>query len=354
MLWREKRTLVLRDAVVELQHDDARHADGAIDGVDDVTVVAVLVGLRRQLRPAREVEGLELGVDDARDTQVEQRERAPDVGDVDRLVVPIEHQDGGVGHPRNIAGRVGHGKTTVGCRKRSGPVSGLKFPGFEHSARLGARRRHRQLRDRRLGPPARAAPRRARPLRDVRLQHRRFIASLSFVAKRFESPLVGLGVAAGRRSRCRRRRSASSRRSSATRPGRRRSAARPSSARAVFYSVLLFSRFIEPLHTTTWFGIAFLAYVFAGLYLSVFYLYQRYRATPSRVEKTRLLYLLVGGFATVTAVAARGACRTGRASATSSSSSTSTSCRRTWSATGCSISTSCSAAWSSSGRWSSS
>jgi len=42
--------------------------------------------------------------------------------------------------------------------------------------------------------------------------------------------------------------------------------------------------------------------VFAGLYLSVFYLYKRYRATPSRVEKTRLLYLLVGGFATVTSV----------------------------------------------------
>jgi len=68
----------------------------------------------------------------------------------------------------------------------------------------------------------------------------------------------------------------------------------------LLYMVLLFSRFIEPVHATTWFGIAFLAYVFAGLYLSVFYLYKRYRATPSRVEKTRLLYLLVGGFATVT------------------------------------------------------
>ena len=68
----------------------------------------------------------------------------------------------------------------------------------------------------------------------------------------------------------------------------------------LFYTVLCFSRFIEPLHNTTWFGIAFLAYVFAGLYLSVFYLYQRYRVTPSRVEKTRLLYLVVGGFATVT------------------------------------------------------
>ncbi|HEX3698625.1 MAG TPA: ATP-binding protein [Polyangia bacterium] len=68
----------------------------------------------------------------------------------------------------------------------------------------------------------------------------------------------------------------------------------------IFYTVLGFSRFIEPLHTTTWFGVVFLVYVYAGLYLSVFYLYQRYRTTPSRVEKTRLLYLVVGGVATVT------------------------------------------------------
>ncbi len=70
----------------------------------------------------------------------------------------------------------------------------------------------------------------------------------------------------------------------------------------LLYTALFFSRFIEPLHTTTWFGVAFIAYVFAGLYLSVFYLYKRYRATPSRVEKTRLLYLLVGGFVTVTSM----------------------------------------------------
>ncbi|HVZ72660.1 MAG TPA: ATP-binding protein [Polyangia bacterium] len=68
----------------------------------------------------------------------------------------------------------------------------------------------------------------------------------------------------------------------------------------VLYTLLFFSRFVEPIHTSTWFGVSFLAYIFAGLYLSVFYLYKRYRATPSRIEKTRLLYLLVGGFATVT------------------------------------------------------
>ena len=67
-----------------------------------------------------------------------------------------------------------------------------------------------------------------------------------------------------------------------------------------FYVVLGFSRFVEPLHKTVWFRAAFIAYVFIGLYLSVLYLYARYRATPSRIEKTRLLYLVVGGIATVT------------------------------------------------------
>ena len=70
---------------------------------------------------------------------------------------------------------------------------------------------------------------------------------------------------------------------------------------ALCYAALLFSRFIEPVHQTFWFKLAFTGYVFAGLYLSVFYLYRRYRATPSRVEKTRLLYLVVGGVTTVTA-----------------------------------------------------
>ena len=70
---------------------------------------------------------------------------------------------------------------------------------------------------------------------------------------------------------------------------------------ALAYGALLFSRFIDPLHETFWFRAAFTAYVFAGLYLSVFYLYRRYLATPSKVEKKRLLYLVVGGVTTVTA-----------------------------------------------------
>jgi signal transduction histidine kinase/uncharacterized protein with PQ loop repeat len=69
----------------------------------------------------------------------------------------------------------------------------------------------------------------------------------------------------------------------------------------IFYLAFCFSRFLDPIHQTTWFRLAFGAYVFAGLYLSVYYLYRRYRATPSRVEKIRLRYLLVGGVATVTA-----------------------------------------------------
>jgi two-component system sensor histidine kinase HydH len=72
----------------------------------------------------------------------------------------------------------------------------------------------------------------------------------------------------------------------------------------LLYLALLSSLFLTtPVHTNQWFYLGLLAYVFVGLYLSVYYLYRRYRRTPSRVEKTRLLYLLVGGLATVTASA---------------------------------------------------
>jgi two-component system, NtrC family, sensor histidine kinase HydH len=71
----------------------------------------------------------------------------------------------------------------------------------------------------------------------------------------------------------------------------------------VFYLALVASLVLAqkiPFHRSTWFGMAFSTYVFAGLYSSVYYLYRRYRATPSRVEKIRLLYLVVGGVATIT------------------------------------------------------
>lgn len=71
---------------------------------------------------------------------------------------------------------------------------------------------------------------------------------------------------------------------------------------ALLYLALLSSLFLAtPVHTSQWFLLGLLSYVFLGLYLSVYYLYRRYRRTPSRVEKIRLLYLLVGGLATVTA-----------------------------------------------------
>ena len=70
----------------------------------------------------------------------------------------------------------------------------------------------------------------------------------------------------------------------------------------VLYLALLSSLFLAtPVHTSKWFYLGLLIYVYLGLYLSVYYLYRRYRRTPSRVEKTRLLYLLIGGLATVTA-----------------------------------------------------
>ena len=70
----------------------------------------------------------------------------------------------------------------------------------------------------------------------------------------------------------------------------------------LLYLALLSSLFLaSPVHTSKWFYIGLLTYVFLGLYLSVYYLYRRYRRTPSRVEKIRLLYLLIGGLATVTA-----------------------------------------------------
>jgi two-component system, NtrC family, sensor histidine kinase HydH len=70
----------------------------------------------------------------------------------------------------------------------------------------------------------------------------------------------------------------------------------------MFYLALAFSLLVgRHIHTHQWFGLALALYVFAGLYLSVFYLYRRYLSTPSRVEKIRLLYLVVGGVVTVSA-----------------------------------------------------
>jgi two-component system, NtrC family, sensor histidine kinase HydH len=67
----------------------------------------------------------------------------------------------------------------------------------------------------------------------------------------------------------------------------------------VFYFAFCFSRFLDPIHLQGWFRWSFGAYVFTGLYLSVYYLYRRLRTSPSRVEHLRLRYLLIGGVAAV-------------------------------------------------------
>ncbi len=110
------------------------------------------------------------------------------------------------------------------------------------------------------------------------------------------TPALLLGVAAGGGVAAGDGAALFSRPSSATRPARRRSAARPWPAPAS--STRSSASRGSSSRCTPRPGSASpsCAYVFAGLYLSVFYLYQRYRVTSSRVEKTRLLYLVVGGF----------------------------------------------------------
>ena len=71
------------------------------------------------------------------------------------------------------------------------------------------------------------------------------------------------------------------------------------------YAALIYSAFraltgLEPIHLETWFQIPFGAYVFGGLYRCVLDLYLQYRATVARVEKTRIRYLMLGGFVAIT------------------------------------------------------
>lgn len=70
----------------------------------------------------------------------------------------------------------------------------------------------------------------------------------------------------------------------------------------LFYVALCVARFVQPLHERPWFRIAFGVYVFAGLYLSLFYVFRRFRASTSRVDRIRLRYLLIGGLVAVTAM----------------------------------------------------
>jgi two-component system, NtrC family, sensor histidine kinase HydH len=58
--------------------------------------------------------------------------------------------------------------------------------------------------------------------------------------------------------------------------------------------------FFRPIHESMWFTVPFAAYVFGGLYRCVYDLYVQYRATLLRVEKARIRYLMIGGFAATT------------------------------------------------------
>jgi signal transduction histidine kinase len=66
------------------------------------------------------------------------------------------------------------------------------------------------------------------------------------------------------------------------------------------YLALIYAAIFQPIHTSIWFQIPFAAYVFGGLYRCVYDLYIQYRATPTRVEKTRIRYLMLGGFVAIT------------------------------------------------------
>jgi len=119
--------MALRHAIIRDEQDDARHSHRPID--EAYGLVADRAGKRR---PALEVEGLVLLVHGASDTLVKKRARAPDRGDVDRQVGPVQNQDLGVQYRRGLeeetsAGSstfrtltVGHGDVKLTARRVSG------------------------------------------------------------------------------------------------------------------------------------------------------------------------------------------------------------------------------------------
>jgi two-component system, NtrC family, sensor histidine kinase HydH len=68
----------------------------------------------------------------------------------------------------------------------------------------------------------------------------------------------------------------------------------------IAYLALIYSAIFQPIHTEAWFQVPFAIYVFAGLYRCVYDLYVQYRATITRVERTRIRYLMLGGFVATT------------------------------------------------------
>jgi two-component system sensor histidine kinase HydH len=68
----------------------------------------------------------------------------------------------------------------------------------------------------------------------------------------------------------------------------------------VAYAALVFSAIGTPIHEHIYFQVPFGIYVFGGLYRCVWDMYTQYRATTKRVERTRVGYLALGGFVTIT------------------------------------------------------
>ncbi|RMH44515.1 MAG: GAF domain-containing protein [Deltaproteobacteria bacterium] len=69
---------------------------------------------------------------------------------------------------------------------------------------------------------------------------------------------------------------------------------------ALIYSAIRALTGRTPIHGELWFQIPFGAYVFGGLYRCVLDLYLQYRATVTKVEKTRIRYLMLGGLVSIT------------------------------------------------------
>jgi two-component system, NtrC family, sensor histidine kinase HydH len=66
------------------------------------------------------------------------------------------------------------------------------------------------------------------------------------------------------------------------------------------YLVLIYSAIFHPIHRELWFQIPFGAYVYGSLYRCVFEMYVQYRHTTSRVSRTRIRYLMIGGLVAIT------------------------------------------------------
>lgn len=66
------------------------------------------------------------------------------------------------------------------------------------------------------------------------------------------------------------------------------------------YMALIYSAIFHTIHQQPFFLIPFGAYVFGSLYRCIWELYNQFRATSSRVAKTRIRYLLLGGLVAIT------------------------------------------------------